>query len=131
MIQINRHPSLARAEDVLNRITKLATRCRKEEIEILVKSWSNCREQGYALYAYLRDAPSGESDRVALIAMCRNSDSTLVVMGNREDFDIQTNQPNDKVWSNQCHYFPVGWEQEAAKSVLKWFRSKDGRVPTL
>lgn len=115
MSKIEVHHSLVVARKVVSALekiipSKIAKDCR-------IKSWSNCREQGLCLEQFF--TVNGTLDgRKVVFAENRNSDEIVVIHGDNYDFDIQTNQPNDEVWSKNHKFFKPGDYNGVAKYIL-------------
>ena len=86
-----------------------------------IESWANCREQGLC-FNYGRFK--------AVTSECRNSDSIIVIVGNDMDFNMQTNQPSEKIWKEARTFFHPGEYEKAAQHILDYF-SKMGQLDVL
>lgn len=100
--------SLQVADRVLEEITKLAKKVERD-LPVDVRVWSNGREQGYHLTA---------GDNAVVFAENRNSDHILVVVGDKMDFDISTNMPNNKIWEDAMMY-PGAKPAHAAQMIMQ------------
>lgn len=90
------HYSLEHANLVLKLVQDTLEREAPSEFEGTIKSWANCREQGYYLE---RDDLIDIDQRPALVfAQSRGSDGVVVAAGTSVDFDHQLNSPSDELW---------------------------------
>lgn len=95
--KIKKDHSLVRADKILQELRKIWPKHWEGHLEC----WSNCREQGYYLQAVIWDEGRGErSEAACVFSECRNSDSALVVVGRRADFDFQKHQPSEALWES-------------------------------
>jgi hypothetical protein len=75
----------------------------------LVKTWSNCREQGYYIINYGEDRYPSMSKRYKSIVFAghRNDPSLIIIVhGYDYQFNITTHQPTQELWDNNsaiCH----------------------------
>jgi len=109
-VKIPVHQSLKVARNVVRKIDlpkEIAKAC-------CLCSWSNGREQGYSISQYVKN-------KQLVIAECRNSDSIIVVYGNIDQFDMQTNQPNESIWQTNRKSFRYDKVEDAAKFIMKYF----------
>lgn len=87
--------------------------------ECVVKAWSNGREQGFHISRLTWD-----NDSVCVwavnVAQARSSDSIIVLYGNGNDFDGQTNQMSEEIWEKQKKYFLCNEEAKAAKFITRY-----------
>ena len=95
MMNIGKHYSLVHADRIIAAVRRRLRPVKGKTMTQLV--WANGREQGYAIRC-------DTTNRMVLFAQQRNGDSLFVVPGNRADFDIQTNHPNDKVWETRKNF---------------------------
>jgi hypothetical protein len=77
---------------------------------VFVETYSNCREQGFAIKAH-------DSAKVAW-SECRNSDQIVVYFGKAKDFEFNTNIPSEKSYKNARYFNPDKIEQ-AARFIFK------------
>lgn len=117
MAKIEKCESLKVADRVLAALRKAT---KKDVGSVTVKTWSNGREQGYALI----DLSGHPTEwKVALVAESRGSDDILVVMGPYSEFDYQSHMPSDKIWDspeNRVHLRP-GQYDAAARKLRNFF----------
>lgn len=77
-----------------------------------IESWANCREQGLCFnYGQYK----------AVTSECRGSDSIIVIVGKSMDFNNQTNQPSEKIWSEARTFFEPGEYGAAALHIMGYF----------
>lgn len=101
------------ARKVLAHVKRIAAKS-KDDCYICVESYSNCREQGFALASC--------DDRKVAFSENRNSDNIVVYFGNRMSFEYNSNIPNEEVWESRRYFTPHGYEQ-AAKAIVKYLES--------
>ena len=111
------HDSLKVARGVINKVNlpkDIAKQCR-------ILSWSNGREQGLSVQRFTRD---WDKSKQLVIARQRNSDDILIVCGDMGQFDIQTNQPSDKLWNTNGArvYFRYDQQDKAVRYIEKFLR---------
>lgn len=94
--------------------------------DMWIESWANCREQGLC---FVFDSNSMNKDLPsvfykAVVAEQRSSDSILIVAGNANHFNYQTNQPNEEIWNNLNYHkcFSPGQYKMAAEFILNCFK---------
>lgn len=76
-------------------------------------SYSNCREQGFAIKSYIN-----HSNAVAF-SEYRNSDAIVVYFGKRDEFEFNTNIPSEDVWQSR-KFFAHNEQKKAAQFIAKW-----------
>jgi len=100
MAKIEIHSSLLVAHKAVSALEKILPKSIAKDL--VIKSWSNGREQGLCLER------SGSVEKIAIdkivFSEARNSDEILIVYGSRSDFDFQTNQPNDEIWESRMYF---------------------------
>jgi hypothetical protein len=108
---INRNDLLARR--VLAEVKRLAKKS-KDDCYVLVETYSNCREQGFAL-------ASCDAFKVAF-AENRNSDDLVLYRGSRLDFENNSNIPSDEAYESRLYFSPNN-VKKAAKFIVKYLES--------
>jgi hypothetical protein len=83
----------------------------KEDCYIIVESYVNCREQGFALASC--------DDLKVAFSENRNSDDIVVYFGKRSDFAFNTNIPSEEAWENR-KFFGYNEIEKAAKLIVKY-----------
>ena len=115
MSKIKAHPSLVVARKVVGALEKIVPKDIAKDC--IVRSWSNCREQGLSIEHW-----QGIDTHKAVVSEARSSDDILVVTGSNYDFDFQTNQPTDEAWEKNRRYFKYESYGEVAKHILNFFK---------
>jgi hypothetical protein len=100
----------ATARKVLAEVKRWA-KLSKEDCEIAIESYANCREQGYALASC--------DDLKVVFSEFRRSDDIVVYFGARKDFDRNTNIPNEEVYES-AKFFRFDKIEQAAKFIVKY-----------
>jgi hypothetical protein len=100
----------ATARKVLAEVKRWA-KLSKEDCYIIVESYVNCREQGFALASC--------DDLMVSFSEFRRSDDIVVYFGARKDFDRNTNIPNEEVYESAKFFRPFEVEK-AAKFIVKY-----------
>jgi hypothetical protein len=116
MSKIYVHPSLTVARKVVSALEKILPKNIAKNL--ILKSWSNGREQGLCLKYTKVDSISVLSSKMIVFSEARSSDQILVMAGDASDFDFQTNQPNDEIWEKYRSYFKSGEYSVAARYIL-------------
>ena len=107
---MHKHYSLAHAEKVL----KFARKFYKgKRDDVTIEVWANCREQGFHLVNYTKK-------KALSFAQQRNSDETVVVYGDPQDFDITTNAPTDEAWDKRRMHFRESQDEEAGRWIAAY-----------
>lgn len=113
--------SLQRAHRVLE-LVKLDGLTKDEREEIIVTTYENCREAGYA--ASVKGLV--DIDIKVVWAECRGSDEVVVYVGKAKDFELYPygNVPNEYVYEEHCHRFSAkrslaDGERQAAAFIQK------------
>lgn len=112
-MRISPNSSLGVALSVLRKI-QLAAK------DAHVKTYSNCREQGFFVTSYVNPKRIGNR-RAVSFAEHRRSDNIVVQFGYENDF-------NDHGWLNEDKYpknvkhFNVGEHEKAAAFATKWLK---------
>jgi hypothetical protein len=113
--------SLRRAHRVLESI-ELGELTKDERDEIVVESYENCREQGYA--AVIRGL-AGAGDIKIAWAECRGSDEMVAYVGKPNDFGTG-NIPNEEVYRGAVYFsskkgtaFKDRWSEERCAEFIK------------
>jgi hypothetical protein len=94
---MKKHYSLITADLVVAYLRRTIHKAWTDKVELSV--WSNGREQGYFVDRERLDTEGIGKSPAAVFAQQRNSDQVVVVVGDREQFDFQTHQPDEKLWS--------------------------------
>jgi hypothetical protein len=102
------------ARKVLAEVRKLA-KSSKDDSQVQIEMYVNCREQGYALASC--------DDRKVAFSECRNSDQIVVYYGKRKDFTFNTNIPSDEVYENWQKRFNYNEAAKAARFIVKYLES--------
>jgi hypothetical protein len=122
--KIVKSENLRHADRILAQVRKIWPK----EWEGWLKCWANGREQGYWLQATVI------GDKEYARACCvfsegRSCDGALIIPGRAEDFDYQTNQPNDKAWEGRRYFYDTDditklWKPDLKgrgdKKAAKW-----------
>lgn len=105
------HYSLKVASEVVNKISI------PKEIKdsVTLESWSNGREQGLCISVSLGNI---EQWKHICVAQQRSSDDIIVISGPYNEFDITTNIPSDRVFSNRV-CFRYDEQDKAAEYIYK------------
>lgn len=103
----------ATARKVLAEIKRLAKNS-KDDSCVVVESYVNCREQGFALASC--------DDRKVAFSEFRRSDDIVVYFGTRKDFAFNTNIPSDEVYES-AKFFRFDKIEQAAKFIIKYLES--------
>jgi hypothetical protein len=103
----------AAARKVLAIVKRLAKNS-KDDSCIVVESYVNCREQGFALASC--------DDRKVAFSEFRRSDDIVVYTGARADFAFNTNIPGDEVYES-ARFFRYNQHEAAAKFIVKFLES--------
>ena len=103
------HHSLIHVNKILKALFKHFGRGGSDKIQVSV--WSNGREQGY----YIR-----REHLALLFAENRNSDSTMIITGHREDFDFQTHQPTEETYQKNKKYFESDQDEKAVDHIIQF-----------
>ncbi len=115
---IEKSESLVHAEKVLRHIRPLA---KGLNFDISLGVWSNGREQGFFLARMEGDPASWPA---LVYAQYRTSDSTVVIFGRYQQFDISTHRPDDELWGGESKghmkFFPPDKDAEAAKFIVEY-----------
>lgn len=99
---IVKHDSLKHADKVLTFVRSLA---RGMTMKFDLEVWSNGRMQGY----FMKRSVGEPGEWPALVwSEYKTSDQTIVVYGTYLQFDVQTHQPQEKLWTpaNQRFFYP-------------------------
>lgn len=107
----NRNDSAARK--VLAIVKRLAKNS-KDDSCVMVETYTNCREQGFALSSH-------DMAKVAFSEF-RRSDDIVVYTGAREDFERNTNIPSEEVYES-AHFFRYNEHEKAARFIVKFLES--------
>lgn len=102
------------ARKVLAEIRKLSHLYGDKSDIVTIETYSNCREQGFALDSCV--------DRKVAFSEYRNTDDIVVYFGGRADFTFNTNIPNEEVYESK-RFFRYNQIEQAAKFILKYLAS--------
>jgi len=103
--------SLRRAHRVLNRVS-LDALTKEEREEIVVESYANCREQGYAAYVMTADVK-------VVWAECRGSDEMVCFVGTRSSFETGGNIPNEESYAAGKSFSCLGLDGKFSEAVAE------------
>lgn len=87
--------------------------------EVIVETYSNCREQGFYVISYYKDNAKYNERRAVSFAENRNSDDIIVQFGVRLDFNDYGVLSEAKYETNK-KYFRNGDHEKAGEFARKW-----------
>ena len=102
-----------------NTIIKSKYRSKKDWGWVTVKTYSNCREQGFNLRTYFYGRWVTFGERSVSFSENPNSDNIVVYFGKSDEFAYNTNIPDDAVWQN-AKYFKYNEQLQAARFIYKY-----------
>jgi hypothetical protein len=111
---MKKHYSLIHADKILALVKKEVRGIKSVDDKVVIEVWANCREQGYCIKANSHDY---KTDIAICFAQQRSSDAIVVIAGPLRAFDNQTNQPSEKIWTEDRRHFSV--DIEAAKFIAR------------
>uniref|UniRef100_A0AAU8GER1 Phage protein n=1 Tax=Salmonella phage vB_SEnST11_KE22 TaxID=3161173 RepID=A0AAU8GER1_9CAUD len=84
-----------------------------------LQAYANCREQGFSITKW--DFKSGKNkSRQVSFSECRNSDQINVYWGSTDNFDYQTNVPDNDTYFARRKFFGYEKYEEAADWIIAY-----------
>jgi hypothetical protein len=91
--------------------------------DVMVNTYSNCREQGFFVISYLGNVGADINGRRAVsFAENRNSDDIIVQYGVWGDFDDYGVFKSEDKYNRCKKYFKYGDSEGAAKFITEWLK---------